>query len=330
MAQHAPAQAQVVPVIVKNNVKYTLRTSLPVFKIGLESRARHLHYLQALKTAQCLRDVHLSNNKNLSNFDIPIPSVDDLAIFLQAARVIHKERSKVTKLIGATVFADDQPAQNVEDQAFKNRFSRVIDVMQRDITHEFDEKKDDDTPEFNDDEQHIIEQIRKYLSNFRVLLPDEIQNLIDFRQLHPERRIMQQQTLRAEIISAFGDVVAGVEAYENGIDSYIFVLQSLDGLSGTGSEFRNKILNHIHSWGIDNMEPAHNHFAALEQLLKQSRKFGIEISSNELKTETISTLLRVKQKLPMGYIAVAVAHQFDSISTFDQMVTKFNTVSSMT
>ena len=174
----------------------------------------------------------------------------------------------------------------------------------------------------------IIELIRDYLRYFKVLSPEDIQNLIKFLRLSIYQRKTQQDSLRAEVISIFGNVVSGIETHENGIDAYIFVLQTLDGLTGSEIDLRNKILTHIRSWGITNTESAQNQFAILEQYLKLAGKFGVEMSSAELKRNIIETLLSSNQKLPMQLIAIATNHRINSSSTFEQMVLEFNQVSS--
>ncbi len=85
------------------------------------------------------------------------------------------------------------------------------------------------------------------------------------------------------------------------------------------------MLNH---GGITNTESAQNHFAVLEQLIKRGRKFGVEISTEELKRDTIATLMSGRnQKFPMPIITIATNHRVVSTSPFEQMVLEFSQVS---
>jgi hypothetical protein len=323
MAQaQAPASIQV-PVMVKPLGKFKTGMNLTIFKVSFHQYCQRIQIGLAASTAVSLRDVHILNYKDISNFDMEIPSADDLAIFYQTALIVHRDK-KAKKLTGATIFADDKQGRDGGDDDFNARNARVIDILQRKIDTQIEPAADG---EARQQELKTIELIRTYLRNFKVLLPDEIQNMIKFLRLSADQRKTQQDNLRAEVISVFGDVVSGIETYENGIDAYIFVLQTIDGLYGSEVDLRNKILTHVQSWGITNTESAQNHFAVLEQLLKRGRKFGVEISTEELKRDTIATLMSGNQKLPMPIITIATNHRVVSTSTFEQMVLEFSQVS---
>ncbi len=137
--------------------------------------------------------------------------------FFQIALIVNRDKKKM-QIIGATVFADDQQEQDDGgDAAFPGRFARAIDILQRSIDAPIDSVEEDDE-QVREDEQRIIQLIRTYLRHFKVLLPEEIQTLIRFLRLPAAQRMTQQDTLCAEVISAFGDVVSGIETYKSGIE----------------------------------------------------------------------------------------------------------------
>lgn len=327
----AQAQAQAlapvqIPVMVKPLGKFKTGMNLSTFKIAFHQYCRRLHIELAESTAVLLRDNHIFNKTSLSDSRLVIPSANDMEIFFQIALIVHRDRN-ATKITGATVFADDEQEQDDGgDAALQGHFARVIDILQRNIDAQIDPVEEDDE-QVRLEEQRHIELIRTYLRHFKVLLPEEIQTLIRFLRLPGAQRTTQQDTLRAEVISAFGDVVSGIETYKSGIDAYIFVLQTLDGLSGSEFDLRNKILLHIQSWGITNTDSPQSHFAVLEQWLKLAGKFGIEFSSEDLKQKTITALLSSGQKNPGPIITVATNHRILPTSTFEQMVMEFNQVS---
>ena len=307
MDQMQPPATTQVPVMVKPLDKFKIGMNLSMFKISFHQYGRRLNFYQALIAAESIRDTHILNRQDLSNFKKQIPSADDLGIFNQVALIIHRHR-KAKKFTGATVFADQNAGDDAgSEEEFIAHYTRVIDILQRDIDAQIEALQEGQDP-------RIIELIRDYLRYFKVLSPEDIQNLIKFLRLSIYQRKTQQDSLRAEVISIFGNVVSGIETHENGIDAYIFVLQTLDGLTGSEIDLRNKILTHIRSWGITNTESAQNQFAILEQYLKLAGKFGVEMSSAELKRNIIETLLSSNQKLPMQLIAIATNHRINSSS----------------
>ncbi len=54
-------------------------------------------------TAVSLRDVDFFNYKEISNFDMEIPSADDLAVFYQTALIVHRDK-KAKKLTSGILY----------------------------------------------------------------------------------------------------------------------------------------------------------------------------------------------------------------------------------
>ena len=134
----APAPVQV-SVMVKPLGKYKTGMNLTTYKVGFHQYCGRLHIELAESTAVLLRDNHSFNQTGLSDSRLVIPSANDMESFLQIALIVHRDKKKATKIMGATVFADDQREQDDGgDAAFQARFARTIDILQRNIDAQID------------------------------------------------------------------------------------------------------------------------------------------------------------------------------------------------
>lgn len=256
-------------------------------------RLRGCH--QAAQLARALRLLHLYKDKTHASYDTPVPSADKLKIFSEASRIVHRNtKTQQLKLGGQTTFADEEtatlPAQ--ENEEFKVTYERVINILQRDEDAVFDGKKPDGSPDFSDDEHKIIEIIRDYIKNFRVLCPEDVQNMIDYMALAPDQRQNQNKTLRTMTQNQFGDTVTNLANANLGVDAYISVLQALDGCSSSPDAISASIFDTINTWATTDMQDAQLHFAKVQKLVESMAKFGQTIDPKELKRTTITALLR--------------------------------------
>ena len=320
------AQIQASNVIVSKYPKFVAGTPLGAYKPGFLQHCQRTNCGLAAQLALSLSDVHLHNKQNLASFDLEVPTISKLKIFVLAARVVHSNK-KNTILTGGIKFAGGEQSPDTDAKDFTDRFSHVIDTLQRNIESKFDERDADGDLLFDEDNQATIDIIREYVRVWKVLLPEEITSLIKYLELTSDEQATQQTNLRAEVIAAFGNAIKAVEAKQTGSEAFIFVLEKTDGLGGTGSSIRTKTLEHVHAWGITNTDHPETFSSGLEQYLKKLQKFGIEAGIvDEIKTELIDTLLQDDNRLSAAIIAVATTAKLDPSITLEQLIRKIHTV----
>ena len=327
-------QQQQLSLIMRPPVKYTGNSiaSFSSHQIQMRATVRGRGCGTAFAVAKIIRDQNVFNGDTLAanNYEIPTQAV--LTTMLRTAHIYHREiqarHGKLPKLIGETTLAKEEAAPEAADQAFKDKYYGAIQEIRNDPNATFDGMKDGN-PEYTDAEKEIIEGIRLYINHNRVLLPEEIQVLIDWRALTDDQRRLQQEILRADVITVYGEKVRGIEAYQSGIDAMIAVMQALDGLHGAGSTIRGRILDHLHSWGRPgkNMDSVAEHLAQLEELLKLLRKYGEDMPTSEIKKNLLHPLLQADNQLPPQLLSLAANLVIQPDCTLDTIVRNLNAVS---